>query len=161
MGSEPLSAMIISAKYIIFSLFQSYDIYHYFLGPLVTCFNKSRCYGLWFCGNLFDSSYFRKNKGSKVQFITLQEIALKEISIQYLEINSLILEIDRGTKLDMRKIQEIVVKLSYFGFTRTCGEVVVSECHVIPSPVNLIGCPVKCVRTANLVVKLSVTQNGQ
>ena len=57
----------------------------------------------------------------------------------------------------MRKIQEIVVKLSYFGFTRTCGEVVVSECHVIPSPVNLIGCPVKCLGTANLVVKLSVT----
>ena len=58
----------------------------------------------------------------------------------------------------MRKKQEIVVKLSYFGFTRTCGEVVVSECHVIPSPVNLIRCPVKCVGTANLVVKLSVTQ---
>ena len=58
----------------------------------------------------------------------------------------------------MRKIQEIVVKLSYFGFTRTCGEVVVSECHVIPSPVNLIGCPVKCLGTANLVVKLSVTR---
>ena len=58
----------------------------------------------------------------------------------------------------MNKIQEIVVKLSYFGFTRACGEVVVSECHVIPSPVNLIGCPVKCVGTANLVVKLSVTQ---
>ena len=57
----------------------------------------------------------------------------------------------------MRKIQEIVVKLSYFGFTRTCGEVVVSECHLIPGPVNLIGCPVKCVGTANLVVKLSVT----
>ena len=38
----------------------------------------------------------------------------------------------------MRKIQEIVVKLSYIGFTRTCGEVVVSEFHVIPSPVNLI-----------------------
>ena len=36
-------------------------------------------------------------------------------------------------------------------------KVVVSECHVIPSPVNLIGCPVKCVGTANLVVKLSVT----
>ena len=59
----------------------------------------------------------------------------------------------------MKKIQEIVVKLSYFGFTRTCGEVVVSECHVIPSPVNLIGCPVKCVGTANLVVKLSVTRD--
>ena len=58
----------------------------------------------------------------------------------------------------MRKIQEVVVKLSHFGFTRTCGEVVVSECHVIPSPVNLIGCPVKCVGTANLVVKLSVTR---
>ena len=58
----------------------------------------------------------------------------------------------------MKKIQEIVVKLSYFGFTRACGEVVVSECHVIPSPVNLIGCPVKCVGTANLVVKLSVTR---
>ena len=58
----------------------------------------------------------------------------------------------------MRKIQKVVVKLSYFGFTRTCGEVVVSECHVIPSPVNLIGCPVKCVGTANLVVKLSVTR---
>ena len=57
----------------------------------------------------------------------------------------------------MRKIHDIVVKLSYFGFTRTCGEVVVSECHVIPSPVNLIGCPVKYVGTANLVVKLSVT----
>ena len=57
----------------------------------------------------------------------------------------------------MRKIHEIVVKLSYFGFTRNCGEVVVSECHVIPSPVNLIGCPVKCVGIANLVVKLSVT----
>ena len=57
-------------------------------------------------------------------------------------------------------IQEIVVKLSYFGFTRTCGEVVVSECHVILSPVNLIGCPVKCVGTANLVVKLSVTRCG-
>ena len=57
----------------------------------------------------------------------------------------------------MRKIQEVVVKLSYFGFTRTCGEVVVSECHVIPSPVYLIGCPVQCVGTANLVVKLSVT----
>ena len=65
-----------------------------------------------------------------------------------------------ATKIDMRKIQEIVVKLSYFGFTRTCGEVVVSECHVIPSPVNLIGCPVKCVGTANLVVKLSVTQKN-
>ena len=58
----------------------------------------------------------------------------------------------------MTKIQEIVVKLSYFGFTRTCGEVVVSVCHVIPCPVNLIGCPVKFVGTANLVVKLSVTQ---
>ena len=58
----------------------------------------------------------------------------------------------------MKKIQEIVVKLSYFGFTRTCGEVVVSECYVIPNPVNLIGCPVKCVGTANLVVKLSVTR---
>ena len=58
----------------------------------------------------------------------------------------------------MRKIQDIVAKFSYFGFTRTCGEVVVSECHVIPSPVNLIGCPVKCVGTANLVVKLSVTR---
>ena len=58
----------------------------------------------------------------------------------------------------MMNIQEIVVKLSYFGFTRTCGEVVVSECHVIPSPVNLIRCPVKCVGTANLVVKLSVTR---
>ena len=58
----------------------------------------------------------------------------------------------------MKKMQEIVVKLSYFGFTRTCGEVVVSECHVIPSPVNLIGYPIKCVGTANLVVKLSVTQ---
>ena len=57
----------------------------------------------------------------------------------------------------MRKIQEILVKLSYIGFTRTCGEVVVSECHVIPNPVNLIGCPVKCLGTANLVVKLSVT----
>ena len=44
----------------------------------------------------------------------------------------------------MINIQEIVVKLSYFGFTRTCGEVVVSECHVIPSPVNLIGCPWVC-----------------
>ena len=52
-----------------------------------------------------------------------------------------------------------MVKLSYFGFTRTCGEVVVSECHLIPSPVNLIGCPVKCVGTANLVVKLSVTRS--
>ena len=61
----------------------------------------------------------------------------------------------------MRKIQEIqiVVKLSYFGFTRTCDEVVVSECHVIPSPVNLIGCPVNFLGTANLVVKLSVTLN--
>ena len=58
----------------------------------------------------------------------------------------------------MRKMKEIVVKLSYFGFTRTCGEVVVSECHVIPSPVNLIGCPVMCVGTANLVVNLSVTR---
>ena len=58
----------------------------------------------------------------------------------------------------MKKIQENVVKLSYFGFTRACGEVVVSECHVIPSPVNLIGYPVKCVGTANLVVKLSVTR---
>ena len=64
---------------------------------------------------------------------------------------------DRATILDMRKIQEIVVKLSYFGFTRTCGEVVVSDCHVIPSPISLIGCPVKSVGTANLVVKLSVT----
>ena len=59
----------------------------------------------------------------------------------------------------MRKIQEIVVKLSYFGLTRTCGEVVVSECHVIPSPVNLIGYPIKCVGTANLVAKLSVTRS--
>ena len=59
----------------------------------------------------------------------------------------------------MKKIQEIV-KLSYFGFTRACGEVVVSECHVIPSPVNLIVCPVKCVGTANLVVKLSVTRHA-
>ena len=67
--------------------------------------------------------------------------------------------IDRAKKLDMRKIQDVVVKLSYFGFTRTCGEVVVSECHVIPSPVNLIGCPVKYVGTANLVVKLSVTRH--
>ena len=49
------------------------------------------------------------------------------------------------------------MKLSYFGFARTCGEVVVSECHLIPSPVNLIGYPIKCVGTANLVVKLSVT----
>ena len=56
----------------------------------MTCFNKSRCFGgLWFCGNLFDLSYFRKNKGSKVQFTTLQGIALKEISIYYLEINKL------------------------------------------------------------------------
>ena len=54
----------------------------------------------------------------------------------------------------------VMVKLSYFGFTRTCGEVVVSECHVIPGPVNLIGCPVKCVGTVNLVVKLSVTRHG-
>ena len=51
-----------------------------------------------------------------------------------------------------------MVKLSYFGFTRACGEVVVSECHLIPGPVNLIGCPVKRVGTANLVVKLSVTR---
>ena len=42
--------------------------------------------------------------------------------------------------------------------TRNFGEVVVSECHVILGPVNLIGCPVKCVGTANLVMKLSVTQ---
>ena len=58
----------------------------------------------------------------------------------------------------MRKMKEIVMKLSYFEFTRTCGEVVVSECHVIPSPISLIGCPVKCVGTANHVVKLSVTR---
>ena len=51
------------------------------------------------------------------------------------------------------------VKLSYFEFTRTSGKVVVSECHLIPSPVNLIGYPIKCVGTANLVVKLSVTHN--
>ena len=55
-------------------------------------------------------------------------------------------------------LRRSVVKLSYFEFTRTCGEVVVSECHVIPSPISLIGCPVKCVGTANLVVKLSVTR---
>ena len=117
--------------------------------PLLTCFNKSRCYGFWFCVNRSDLTYFRKNKGSKVYFTTLQV---------YLHLARSVLEIDRAKKLDMKKIQEIVVKLSYFGFTRTCGEVVVSECNVIPSPVNLIGCPVKCVGTANLVVKLSVTR---
>ena len=56
-------------------------------------------------------------------------------------------------------LKEIVVKLSYFGFTRTRGEVVVSESHMIPSPFNLIGCPIKCVGIGNLVVKLSVTHS--
>ena len=71
--THELSAMIISVKYILFLFF--------FLGQLLTFFNKSMCYGLWFSVNLFDSSYFRKNKGSKVHFTTLQVFAFKEISI--------------------------------------------------------------------------------
>ena len=37
------------------------------------------------------------------------------------------------------------------------------QCHAILGPVNFIGCPVsvKCVGTANLVVKLSVTTKGK
>ena len=129
----------------------------------MTCFNE-RYYELWFCVNLFDSSYFRKNTGSKVHFTTLQVFAFEEISIHYLEMDSLTLpgsswlylfttsrlylfttssstclplgarkakrrerraepskldlEIDRATKLDMKKIG-----------TRNCGEVVVFWVH--------------------------------
>ena len=74
--------------------------------------------------------------------------------------------VDRAISIHMKKIQEIVVKLSYFGFTRTCGEVVVSECHLISSRVNLIGCAVKCVGTASCgefvghPIKQNATKSG-